>query len=101
MIYTHFQIEKKFQDLQIDLGLDHAFAIRNSIDGEPDPRYFLPANDNAAIHAADGSELPDDQKVFCVYVTRDFFDLTEVFTLEQVKNHCVSLDDDDDNTLIK
>ena len=93
-IYAHFQLEKKFQDLQIDLGLDQAYAIRDSVDGLPDPRYFLVAPDPDAIRAADGTELPDDEKVFRVYVTRDLFDLTQVFTLDEIKNHCVSLNTD-------
>ena len=61
-IYAHFQLEKKFQDLQIDLGLDQAYAIRDSVDGLPDPRYLLPAGDADAIRAADGTEIPDDQE---------------------------------------
>ena len=93
-IYSHFQVETKFKDLQIDLGLDRAFAICDSIDGAPDPRYLLAAGQPDAIRALNGTELPDDEKVFRMYQTRDFFDLTQVFTLDEVKNHCVSLNTD-------
>ena len=47
-----------------------------------------------ALRAADGTVFPADQQVLRVYTERDFFDLTAVFTLDDVKNHCVSLNTD-------
>ena len=88
-IYSHFQIEKKFHDLILDLGLDHAFAIRDSVDGVPHPHYALPAGDANAIRQADGNTIPDDEQVLRVYMTHDLFDLSLTFTQEEITNHCL------------